>query len=342
MSAMAMSEFAIPAGFQDLLRGFTREILREQPENIYEWAASYFAACAAERPSQATAKSSELRLDLGALQTRIEGLFNAADEEGKGSLSRSQVSRLISTLGEDFTLTHEDVRAIMAEADENQDGMIQFEEFIPLALEVFESIFAKEEFYKSQQEAYAYANDILMRGMSREELEQHLVKLFRTADANNDGTLSKLELQTVMRKAGIGFTRREINSLMHEIDENHDGVVSYEEFVPLALSICHEVLARDIMRGNLPTAEAEASKFMLDIFQQQAGDSGKLQKSTIFDLLKQADLGLSHVQINAIISEAQVDADGFIMIHPFSMTAASMFMQISKFRRAENKAIPTE
>jgi len=43
MSSRYQKLFVIPDGFPALLKDFTREILRNQPTNIYEFGAEYFA-----------------------------------------------------------------------------------------------------------------------------------------------------------------------------------------------------------------------------------------------------------------------------------------------------------
>jgi hypothetical protein len=46
-----------------------------------------------------------------------------------------------------------------------------------------------------------------------------------------------------MKDANLGFTRREINTMMSEVDENKDGNVSYAEFAPVCFSVLTEMIA---------------------------------------------------------------------------------------------------
>ena len=46
---MAMNKYEIPPTFQEILRDFTLQILKDQPENIYEYGAQFFAAVDEER-----------------------------------------------------------------------------------------------------------------------------------------------------------------------------------------------------------------------------------------------------------------------------------------------------
>ena len=42
--ARSFNKYPIPPTFQEILRDFTMECLRDQPTNIYEYGAQYFAA----------------------------------------------------------------------------------------------------------------------------------------------------------------------------------------------------------------------------------------------------------------------------------------------------------
>mmetsp|Transcript_122598 Transcript_122598/g.216055 ORF Transcript_122598/g.216055 Transcript_122598/m.216055 type:complete len:367 (+) Transcript_122598:53-1153(+) len=58
--------------------------------------------------------------------------------------------------------------------------------------------------------------------------------VFRRYDANGDGTISSVELRSVLKAispAGKTFTDREIDSAFARIDVNKDGLIQYDEFV---------------------------------------------------------------------------------------------------------------
>lgn len=42
MASKYLQKFPVPQGFQEILADFTKEVLREQPPNILEFAANYF------------------------------------------------------------------------------------------------------------------------------------------------------------------------------------------------------------------------------------------------------------------------------------------------------------
>ena len=136
-----VEQFSIPDGFADILKSFTREVLRDQPEDINSYAAEYFAALAAQQAP--TGENENLDIDMGGLRERIENMFVSADVEGKGYLDRAQFMEVMSTVQGELNMSDADLRHVMSEADENDDGMIDFNEFLPLALSIFEAIYAQ-------------------------------------------------------------------------------------------------------------------------------------------------------------------------------------------------------
>ena len=44
MASKFLPKYPVPEDFPDILHDFAREVLRDQPENIYEYGAQYFKA----------------------------------------------------------------------------------------------------------------------------------------------------------------------------------------------------------------------------------------------------------------------------------------------------------
>lgn len=113
-------KFAMPAAFPEILKDFTREVLRSQPESIYSFGAEYFGGLAAGEggaPAGAIEHFSKEEL-----QTMVSDLFLEADSDRNGTLSRSEMVTLFSKLREHLHLDDRDVMILLADADENEDG----------------------------------------------------------------------------------------------------------------------------------------------------------------------------------------------------------------------------
>lgn len=344
--ANIVEQFTIPDGFADVLKSFTREVLRDQPDDINAYAAEYFAAIAAQQaPSGGNGEGGEgLSVDMSSLRERIENMFMTADVEGKGYLTRPQFMAVMSSVKGELNMSDSDLRHVMSEADENDDGMIDFNEFLPLAFSIFEAIYAKQDLHKHEDEAVSKASDLLLHGMTREELEGLLHQLFNRADVEGKGYLDRQQFGKVLKDSDLGFTRREINTLMHQVDENDDGVIEFSEFVPLAFELCVGIMARSLATQDLPTGVKEAEDFFIALFTNaDTENTGHLKMNVIKRLIAEADLGLSRVQISALMSEAKRDPkDSKVDYNKFAPVAAQMVSSIINFQNAEDQAMQRE
>lgn len=63
-----------------------------------------------------------------------------------------------------------------------------------------------------------------------ETTEKQLLLLFRSIDTDHNGRVEKEELQNAFRKAGITVPMRKLTEFFNEIDMNHDGYISFDEW----------------------------------------------------------------------------------------------------------------
>jgi solute carrier family 25 phosphate transporter 23/24/25/41 len=63
-----------------------------------------------------------------------------------------------------------------------------------------------------------------------EHTERELLGLFRSIDRDQDGKLCKEELQAAFKTAGLTVSQSKLNNFFSEIDSDHDGSISFEEW----------------------------------------------------------------------------------------------------------------
>jgi Ca2+-binding EF-hand superfamily protein len=318
-------DFQIPKDFPSVVKAFTREVLRSQPENIYEFGEQYFQNLLNQSQS-ANADSGTERLTPEQMEAKLIALFHEADTDGSGALSLQEFKVLLKRA--DLGLDTTEVMRLMAEADVNSDGQIDYSEFVPLAVELVQGITAKKEAQEvaKQQEVRAReaANEYMLHGMSKDALSQVILDVFKKADKDNSGSLTIAEFQMCIREADLGLTRKEVNVLMHSVDVDFSGEITYEEFAPLCFDILVEILKDELMAAQKTTSEME--DFLRLQFQgADPSGAGKLKTHELRDALAAADLGLTRLQILTVVSEAEVEDElGNVDYAKFAGKAATL------------------
>lgn len=62
------------------------------------------------------------------------------------------------------------------------------------------------------------------------QTEKELWQLFKSIDRDQNGQLDKLELQTAFQRAGLIIPKPKLDQFFSEVDTNHDGVISFDEW----------------------------------------------------------------------------------------------------------------
>ena len=89
-------DFQVPKDFPSVLKAFTREVLRSQPTNVYEFGAAYFQQLHAQAQSATDAEGgADTRLTPAQMEQMLIQLFKNADVDGSGELSMQEFKDLI-------------------------------------------------------------------------------------------------------------------------------------------------------------------------------------------------------------------------------------------------------
>ena len=154
-----------------------------------------------------------------------------------------------------------------------------------------------------------------------------MTDVFNKSDSDRSGTLSLVEFQKCCRDADIGLTRKEVNVLMHQCDVDQDGTISYQEFVPLCFELLVEIMKDELLLEKRSPNELE--EFLVAVWgEADATGDGFLDPISLRDLLKQADLGLTRLQIHTVLSEAEFNDDGMADFAKFAVKAAGLIYRM--------------
>lgn len=80
-----------------------------------------------------------------------------------------------------------------------------------------------------------------------EEQLLELREIFRSYDRNNDGSLTQLELRSLLRSLGLKPTQDQLDALIQRADINSNGLVEFSEFVAL--------VSPELLSNNCPYSQ---------------------------------------------------------------------------------------
>ena len=265
--------------------------------------------------------------DLAALLRQI---FVDADADGNGWLDAAEFRKVMQTA--DLDLAAEDVSQLLMQADANDDGRIEYDEFMPLALEVVEALRLREMHRKETallESAAEVAARETLHGLNRAEMHTLLVDAFQKFDANGDGTLSRDEFKTCLDELTLKatkLTRREKNAIMLAVDADGSGTIEYTEFAPLMFDQLVAALSLTFLSHEATELEA----YLADHFAAyDAEQKGLLSRVDLKLALTDTDvLALSLHQVHAVLAEAPVEPSGLVEWAAFVPEAARLILKL--------------
>ena len=136
-----------------------------------------------------------------------------------------------------------------------------------------------------------------------EEQIQEFKEAFTLFDKDNNGTISKQELSTVMRSLGLSPSEQEVTDLMNEIDLNGNKSIEFSEFLTL--------MSRQLKQNDSEMELLEAFK----VFDKN-GD-GYISSAELKHVLTSIGEKLSDTEVDEILKEV-ADGQGQINIEQFA------------------------
>merc|ERR1712137_765222 len=135
------------------------------------------------------------------MRQEIKDAFELFDQDQGGNIDRKELKVAIRALG--FEPSKEELKKMMADADEDGSGEIDFSEFLQMMTE---------------------------RILARDPREEAL-KMFRLFDDDKTGKISFKNLKKITKDLGERKTDPEIQEMIDEADRDGDGEVSQDEFL---------------------------------------------------------------------------------------------------------------
>ena len=130
--------------------------------------------------------------------------FHLFDRDNDNRVSTKELGAIMRSLG--HPLSENELQQIINEADEDNNGTIELDEFLSM----------------------------MSRRMNvGDSVEEEIKAVFQQFDKNNDGMISAAELRYVMNIMGESPSEQDIEKMMSVGDLNKDGYIDFDEFKSL-------------------------------------------------------------------------------------------------------------
>ena len=218
----------------------------------------------------------------------IVAAFKRFDSNCDGALSQQEfVNGMKSS---HINLSTAEVKAIFTLADVNQDGEINFIEFVSALFPV--------------------ASDGLSKLRNALKTVSNVRDAFRKFDTDNDGEISYQELKNGMNSV-CKLSEGEVTAVFAIGDVDSDGKISFSEFARMVLPSADEKLC--LLKKSLGSASnVEASFKKFDV-----NKDGKISKEELSKGLKSSGLKFTDAEVDVIFAVADLDGDGEICLSEF-------------------------
>nr|GMD81118.1 probable calcium-binding protein CML18 [Ipomoea batatas] len=133
-----------------------------------------------------------------------------------------------------------------------------------------------------------------------EEQIAELKEIFRSFDRNNDGSLTQLELGSLLRSLGLTPSSDELDTLIQKADTNNNGLVDFPEFVALA--------APELLNSESSSPYSEDQLKQLFKFFDSDGD-GYITAAELAHSMAKLGHALTEEELTEMITEADTDGD---------------------------------
>lgn len=139
-----------------------------------------------------------------------------------------------------------------------------------------------------------------------------LREIFRSFDRNNDGSLTPLELGSLLRSLGLKPTSEQLDALSQKADKNSNGLIEFSEFVSL--------VAPDLLPAKSPYTE-EQMRQLFRMFDRDG--NGYITAAELAHSMAKLGHALTAEELTGMIKEADSDGDGRINFEEFSHAITS-------------------
>ncbi|GMY06372.1 probable calcium-binding protein CML18 [Fagus crenata] len=136
--------------------------------------------------------------------------------------------------------------------------------------------------------------------------------IFQSFDYNKDGSLTQLELGSLLRSLGLKPSPEQLDALIQKADKNSNGLIEFSEFVAL--------VEPDLIPAKCPYTE-EQLRQIFKMFDRDG--NGYITAAELAHSMAKLGHALTVEELTGMIKEADTDGDGCIDFQEFAQAITS-------------------
>ena len=268
------------------------------------------------------------------LRKALYEVFHAADKDHSGSLDYTEFKNSFKNLS--YGLKDNDIYTLISLADENNDGLITWEEFVPIGVEVIKTFYARNEAQQNAKDSIKELNKEAMEAVYYPEIKKAweiLEKEFKKQDFQDKGVVTMFQLKKVLRKSNL-VTPKEINALVRncEVDE-YEYSLNFKQDL---FNVRFELAKSQILESNMDHIQ---KSIVEDCKALDKTNKGKIHINQMNDILRNSKfVVLSPFQIHMVLGQAELDERRFVNYQNFIIKVKEMIDSVYSLEALSNLA----
>ncbi|KAF4393357.1 hypothetical protein CsatB_009983 [Cannabis sativa] len=142
-----------------------------------------------------------------------------------------------------------------------------------------------------------------------------LREVFRSFDSNKDGSLTQVEMGSMLKSLGLKPSPDQVEALINQADTNHNGLVEFSEFVAM--------VEPELLHSSRSPYNQEQLRMMFEMFDTDG--NGYITAAELAHSMAKLGHALTVDELAGMMNEADRDGDGRIDFEEFvtAITAAA-------------------
>ena len=268
-------------------------------------------------------QSQKVRIDsprfIRTLRKALYEIFYEADKDQSGYLDYDEFQDAFKNLS--YGLNDNDVYTLIALADENEDGKIYWEEFIPIGIDVIKTFYARNKTMQKMETMKEELNKEAMEKLYIDEIKRAweiLEKKFKKQDIKEEGKITLYQLKKVLKGSNL-VTPKEVNALVRSCKSD---LYEYGNFVQNLYDVRFELARSRILESNVDHVQ----KSLIEEWKKfDREKNGKVDIAHLRQILLDSKfISLTPFQIHILLGQAVQDDKGCVNYRNFSFKVKEM------------------